>query len=55
MPLVTRARMALEIARCELTNRVTTPLTSAGNAADAPEPILNPSPATGYDADMLEV
>jgi hypothetical protein len=29
--------------------------TSVGNSADSPEPLLRPSPATGRDADMLEV
>ena len=26
-----------------------------GNSADAPEPPLRPSPATGHEADMLDV
>jgi len=38
----------------ELTNRVTTSFTSVGNSADSPETILRPSPATSYDADILE-
>jgi hypothetical protein len=25
------------------------------NSTDAPEPLLRPSPATGHDAEMLEV
>jgi hypothetical protein len=36
-------------------NMATTPLTSVGNSADSPEPILRPSPATGPEADMLDV
>jgi hypothetical protein len=30
-------------------------LTLVGNSADSPEPLLRPSPATGHDADMLDV
>jgi hypothetical protein len=33
----------------------TTSLMSVGNAAESPEPILRPSPATGYHADILDV
>ena len=29
--------------------------TSVGNSADSPEPLLRPSPTTGYDAEILEV
>jgi hypothetical protein len=32
-----------------------TSYTLVGNAADSLEPILRPSPATGHDADILEV
>jgi hypothetical protein len=55
MPLVKGTSMALEIDCRDLTNRVTTSFTSVGNLADSPEPLLRPSPTTGYDAEMLEV
>jgi hypothetical protein len=32
-----------------------TSFTSVGSEADSPEPFLRPSPATGHDAEMLEV
>jgi hypothetical protein len=32
----------------------TTSFTSVGNSADSPEPLLRPSPTTGYDAEKLE-
>jgi hypothetical protein len=47
--------MALEIRCRALTNRVTTAFTPVGNSADSPERVLRPSPATGHDAEMLEV
>jgi hypothetical protein len=37
------------------TNMARTSLTSVGSEADLPEPLLRLSPATGPDADMLEV
>jgi hypothetical protein len=33
----------------------TTPHTLVGDFADSPEPISRPLPATGHDAEMLEV
>jgi hypothetical protein len=33
----------------------TTSLTSVGSEADSPAPLLRPSPATGHDAEKLEV
>jgi hypothetical protein len=33
----------------------TTSLASVGNSADLPEPLLRPSPATGHDAEILDV
>ncbi len=33
----------------------TTPFTLVGNSADSPEPILRPSPASGHDAEILDV
>jgi hypothetical protein len=33
----------------------TTSFTPVGNTADSPEPILRPSPATGYHAEILDV
>jgi len=39
----------------DLTNSVKTSLTSVGSSADSPEPFLRPSPATGHDAEMLDV
>lgn len=38
-----------------VTNMATTSVTWVGNSAVSPEPILRPSPGTGYDAEMLEV
>jgi hypothetical protein len=38
-----------------LTNMATTSFSLVGNSADSPEPLLRPSPATGHDAEMLEV
>jgi hypothetical protein len=32
-----------------------TSFTSVGSSADAPQPLLRPSPATGHDAEKLEV
>jgi hypothetical protein len=32
-----------------------TPLTLVGNSADSPEPLLRPSPATGHEAEILDV
>jgi hypothetical protein len=32
----------------------TASLTPGGHGADAPEPILRPSPATGHEADILD-
>jgi len=32
-----------------------TSLTLAGHGADSPAPLLRPSPATGHEADMLDV
>jgi hypothetical protein len=40
---------------CSTANMATTLFTSVGNSADSPEPLLRPSPATGRDADMLDV
>ena len=34
---------------------VKTSLTPMGNSADSPELILRPSPATGHDAEILDV
>jgi predicted dehydrogenase len=36
-------------------NMATASFTSVGNCPDSPQPILRPSPATGHDADMLDV
>jgi hypothetical protein len=55
MCLVTRTPLALEIRHQDLTNRVKTSFTSVGNSADSPEPLLRPAPATGHDAETLEV
>jgi hypothetical protein len=54
MPPVERTPMASEIDGCDLTNRVTTPLTSAGNFIDSPAPLRRPLPSTGHDADILD-
>ena len=40
--------MVLEMGHDYLTNRVTTSLTPVGKCADAPEPLLRPSPAAGF-------
>jgi hypothetical protein len=37
------------------TNMATTSLTLVGNSADSPEPIRRPPPATGHDAEILDV
>ncbi len=55
MPLVKRTAMTLEIDRRALRNRVTTSFTHVGDSAGSPESILRPSPATGHDAEILEV
>jgi hypothetical protein len=47
--------MTLEIDRGDLPNRVKTSFMSVGNSADSPEPIHRPLPATGHDAEMLDV
>jgi hypothetical protein len=53
--LVKRTPMVLDVSHCDLPNRVTTSFTPVGNCPDSPKPILRPSPATGHDAEMLEV
>jgi hypothetical protein len=35
-------------------NMAMTSLMSVGNTADSPEPILRPSPASGYHAEILD-
>jgi hypothetical protein len=45
----------LEIDHRDLTNRVTTPFTLVGNSADSSKPLLRPSPATGHEAEILDV
>jgi hypothetical protein len=47
--------MTLEIDRGDLPNRVKTSFTSVGDSADSAEPIHRPLPATGHDAEMLDV
>jgi hypothetical protein len=37
------------------TDTATAPLTLVGSSADAPAPLLRPSPATGYEAEILDV
>jgi hypothetical protein len=39
----------------EFATSIKTFFTLVGNSADSPEPILRPSPATGHDAEKLEV
>jgi hypothetical protein len=39
----------------DLTNRVRTSFTSVGSQADSPAPIRRPSPATGHEAEILDV
>jgi hypothetical protein len=36
-------------------NMARTFFTAVGSEADSPEPLLRPSPATGHDAETLEV
>jgi hypothetical protein len=55
IPLVKLTLQALEIAPGDLPNRVRTSLTPAGNCPDSPEPILRLSPATGHEAEILDV
>jgi hypothetical protein len=40
---------------CALTNRVKASLTSVGNGAGSPEPLLRSSPASGHHANILDV
>ena len=51
--LVKFTPMVLEMGHDYLTNRVTTSLTPVGKCADAPEPLLRPSPAAGHAANIL--
>jgi hypothetical protein len=37
------------------TNMATTPFTLVGNSADSSKPLLRPSPATGHEAEILDV
>jgi hypothetical protein len=53
--LVTRTFLALEMVLHDFTSRVTTSLTSVGNSAGSPEPIVRPSLATGHDAEILDL
>jgi hypothetical protein len=47
--------MALEIASVTYSTESRPPLTLVGDSADSPEPIPRPSPATGHEADIVEV
>src|SRR5262245_33472011 len=50
-----RARAQRQGAPASGPNMATTSLTLVGHAADAPDPILRRLPATGHEADMLDV
>jgi hypothetical protein len=47
--------MVLEIGHHDLTNRARTSFTSVGSEADSPEPLVKPSPATGHEAEKLDL
>jgi hypothetical protein len=53
--LVTRTFLALEVVLHDLTNRVTTSLTSVWNSAGSPAPVPRPWPAPGHHAEILDV
>ena len=55
MPLVTLTPVGAEIYHRDLAHRVTTSLTLVGSSGGSLEPILRPLPATGHDADRLDV
>jgi hypothetical protein len=55
MALPTLPTMAWKIAHHDLPNRVMTSFTLVGNSADSPELLLRPLPATGHNAEILDV